>query len=79
MDEDTIKSDTFLGRSPITWEEGGSVDIASEAMVSIMRLIHNICVTVNGISIPIKAHIADTMRAARQMVNWKAIKRWIFL
>ena len=36
-----MKSDVFLGESFMTLGEGGSVEMAIEAKVSMMRLIHS--------------------------------------
>ena len=52
---------------------------AIAAKVSIMRLTQSICVTFSGFSVPKKAPTRTTTHATTFTVNWKSIKRWIFL
>ena len=75
----TMNTEAFLGFSFMTDDEGGIVDKAKEAKVSIIKLIHKICVTVNGISVPIKEPASVMISAVKLMVSWKPMKRWIFL
>ena len=67
------------GCSFITVSVGGREASAIAAKVSIIRLTHNIWVTVKGTSVPIKAPTRTIRQAATLTVIWNRMKRWMFL
>ncbi len=71
----SMKALRSRGFSFITLSEGGSEASAIAAKVSIIRLIHSICVTVSGDSVPIKAPQRTSKQAVTLTVNWKRRKR----
>ena len=70
-----IKSVRRRGLSSITLFEGGNEARAMAAKVSMIRLIHNICVTVSGDSVPIKAPMRTSKQAVTLTVSWNRRKR----
>ena len=73
-----MKASRERGLSFNTLWSGGKEAKAIAAKVSIMRLIHNICVTVSGYEVPITAPNNTIMHAATLMVIWNRINLWIF-
>ena len=67
------------GRSLITSRVGGNEAKAIAAKVSIMRFTQSICVTVNGIWVPIMAPPSTKSRAVRLITSWKKRKRRMLL
>ena len=69
-----VRIDAFLlrGFSSITFFDGGSDANAIAAKVSIIKLIHNICVTVSGDSVPISAPARTRKQAVTFTVSWKS-------
>ena len=66
------------GLSFITLSVGGSADSAKAAKVSIIRFTHSICVTVSGVSVPMKAPQSTSRHAATFTVSWKSRNRCMF-
>ena len=58
---------------------GGSAASANAAKVSMMRLTHNICVTVSAGCLLKNEHTATTRQAHTLTVSWNRMKRWILL
>ena len=58
-----------MGFSSIYRASGGSPAYASPARVSIIMLIHSICITVTGVSTPINGPIIDMPTAQRFIVS----------
>lgn len=78
----TIARETMLasrrrGRSRITSCCGGSDAMAMAASVSMMMLTHRICVTVSGISVSMTDPARKTTIAAKLIVSWKRMNRWM--
>ena len=69
----------LLGLSFITASLAGSVAKANAANVSMIKLTHNICVTVKGKSTPMNGPIQAIRIATTLMVNWNKMKCCIFL
>ena len=78
IDLSKINAFLSLGLSFITLSVGGRADSANAANVSIIRLTHSICVTVNGDSVPMKAPQRTRKHAATFTVNWNNKKRCMF-
>ena len=74
-----MNSFSLRGLSCITSREGGKDANAMAAKVSIKRFTHNICVTVSGISTPMKAPPRTRSSAVMLTISWKNRKRWMFL
>ena len=74
-----IKLSVDLGRSCITSLEGANDAKAMAAKVSMIRLIHKICVTVNGSSVPNNDPPNTNNNAVTFTTSWKKRNRWIFL
>ena len=72
-----MKSESRRGLSAITSAEGGNDASARAAKVSMMRLTHNICVTVRGRSVPIIAPPSTSSNAVTLTISWKYKKRWM--
>ena len=70
-----INERRLRGLSYITLFEGGNEASAIAAKVSIMRLTHNIWVTVSGDSVPIKAPASTIRHATTLTVSWKRMNR----
>lgn len=66
-----MKSVCRRGLLFITSADGGSEAKAIAAKVSIMRFIHNICVTVSGSSVPMAEPANTSSRAATLTTSWK--------
>ena len=75
MLREMIKSEALRGFSFITSCEGGKEAKAKAAKVSIIRLTHNIWVTVRGISVPMIEPPSTRSKAATLTTNWKKRKR----
>ena len=73
-----IKACRSRGWSFITLCEGGNDARAIAAKVSMIRFTHNICVTVSGLCVPIKAPATTMRHATTFTVSWKSIKRCMF-
>ena len=70
-----MKASRARGFSFNTLSSGGKDAKAMAAKVSTIRLIHNICVTVRGESVPITAPSSTIRQAATLMVIWNKINR----
>ena len=66
-----IGSSRLFGGSLIYSSSGGSPANARPASVSIMMLIHSICTTVTGVSMPMNGPMMETPTAHRFIVSWK--------
>lgn len=51
--------------------------MAMAASVSMMMLTHRICVTVSGISVSMTEPARKTTIAAKLIVSWKRMNRWM--
>lgn len=51
--------------------------MAIAASVSMMMLTHRICVTVSGISVSMIDPMRKMTIAAKLIVSWKRMKRWM--
>lgn len=74
-----MKSVCLRGFSFITSRDGGNDASAIAAKVSMMRLTQRICVTVRGISVPMRAPPRTSSSAVTLTMSWKNKNRWMFL